>query len=140
MKCENPNDFVFKALKAKVQKHGRFIYLDAEYDTMKIDCQLIVALMRTSQLDTILATYQHNFNDCLFSGQRRWHWVHKEEKEFKNFIHIFKFKVNGIKVKTSNAVEVHVHHLRKKLGNDIIKTIRGVGYQLSAPPRTGGSA
>ena len=40
----------------------------------------------------------------------------------------------------SNAVEVHVHHLRKKLGNDIIKTIRGVGYQLSAPPRTGGSA
>jgi DNA-binding response OmpR family regulator len=40
----------------------------------------------------------------------------------------------------SNAVEVHVHHLRKKLGNDIIKTIRGVGYQLSAPPRTGGNA
>lgn len=33
----------------------------------------------------------------------------------------------------SNAVEVHVHHLRKKLGNDLIKTIRGVGYQLSRP-------
>ncbi|MCX6116831.1 MAG: response regulator transcription factor [Proteobacteria bacterium] len=30
----------------------------------------------------------------------------------------------------SNAVEVHIHHLRKKLGNDLIKTIRGVGYLI----------
>lgn len=30
----------------------------------------------------------------------------------------------------SNSVEVHVHSLRKKLGKDIIKTIRGSGYQL----------
>ena len=30
----------------------------------------------------------------------------------------------------SNAVEVHIHHLRKKLGNDLIKTVRGVGYKL----------
>lgn len=28
----------------------------------------------------------------------------------------------------SNAVEVHIHHLRKKLGKDLIKTIRGFGY------------
>ena len=28
----------------------------------------------------------------------------------------------------SNAVEVHVHHLRKKLGEDVIRTLRGVGY------------
>jgi len=28
----------------------------------------------------------------------------------------------------SNAVEVHVHHLRRKLGNDLIQTVRGVGY------------
>lgn len=28
----------------------------------------------------------------------------------------------------SNAVEVHIHHLRKKFGRDLIKTIRGVGY------------
>nr|AAP51109.1 putative two-component response regulator [uncultured bacterium] len=28
----------------------------------------------------------------------------------------------------SNAIEVHVHHLRRKLGNDIIRTMRGVGY------------
>ena len=28
----------------------------------------------------------------------------------------------------SNAVEVYVHLLRKKLGTDFIKTVRGVGY------------
>lgn len=30
----------------------------------------------------------------------------------------------------SNALEVHIHHLRKKLGSDLIVTIRGIGYQL----------
>ena len=30
----------------------------------------------------------------------------------------------------SNTVEVYIHHLRKKLGRDIIKTIRGVGYLM----------
>lgn len=30
----------------------------------------------------------------------------------------------------SNSVEVHIHNLRKKLGRDIIKTVRGLGYQL----------
>ena len=30
----------------------------------------------------------------------------------------------------SNAVEVHVHHLRKKLGSDFIQTIHGVGYTV----------
>ncbi|HAD30884.1 MAG TPA: DNA-binding response regulator, partial [Methylophaga sp.] len=33
----------------------------------------------------------------------------------------------------SNAIEVHVHHLRKKLPEGFIKTIRGVGYQISNP-------
>jgi two-component system, OmpR family, response regulator QseB len=28
----------------------------------------------------------------------------------------------------SNAVEVHIHHLRRKLGNALIQTVRGVGY------------
>lgn len=28
----------------------------------------------------------------------------------------------------SNALEVHIHNLRKKFGSDVIRTIRGVGY------------
>lgn len=31
----------------------------------------------------------------------------------------------------SNAVEVHIHSLRKKLGADFIKNVRGVGYKVS---------
>jgi len=31
----------------------------------------------------------------------------------------------------SNAIEVHVHHLRRKLGNALIQTVRGVGYVLA---------
>jgi len=31
----------------------------------------------------------------------------------------------------SNAVEVHIHNLRKKLGSDTIRTLRGVGYALA---------
>lgn len=30
----------------------------------------------------------------------------------------------------SNAVEVHIHHLRAKLGADFIRTVRGLGYKL----------
>ncbi len=31
----------------------------------------------------------------------------------------------------SNAVEVHIHHLRRKLGNALIQTVRGVGYMVA---------
>jgi DNA-binding response OmpR family regulator len=32
----------------------------------------------------------------------------------------------------SNALEVHIHHLRRKLGSELIRTVRGVGYTASA--------
>jgi two-component system response regulator QseB len=32
----------------------------------------------------------------------------------------------------SNAVEVHLHNLRRKLGGRLIKNIRGVGYRIVA--------
>jgi DNA-binding response OmpR family regulator len=31
----------------------------------------------------------------------------------------------------SNAIEVHIHHLRKKLGAHAIQTVRGVGYAIA---------
>ncbi|MGB6976655.1 MAG: response regulator transcription factor, partial [Gammaproteobacteria bacterium] len=30
----------------------------------------------------------------------------------------------------SNALEVHIHNLRKKFGSDFIRTIRGIGYMV----------
>lgn len=32
----------------------------------------------------------------------------------------------------SNAVEVHIHHLRAKIGRDRIETVRGLGYRAKA--------
>lgn len=34
----------------------------------------------------------------------------------------------------SNALEVHIHHLRRKLGKDRIQTVRGIGYRLVSEP------
>jgi two-component system response regulator QseB len=30
----------------------------------------------------------------------------------------------------SNALSVHIHHLRRKLGTGVVQTVRGVGYRL----------
>ncbi|WP_297792081.1 response regulator transcription factor [uncultured Marinobacter sp.] len=36
----------------------------------------------------------------------------------------------------SNALEVHIHHLRRRLGKTVIRTIRGVGYMLDSQQAT----
>lgn len=47
---------------------------------------------------------------------------------------------NDIQARSANrvgeggAVEVHVHHLRKKLGDGIIQTVRGQGYRIAEDP------
>src|SRR5262249_3539766 len=33
----------------------------------------------------------------------------------------------------SNAVEVHIHGLRKKIGADAIRNVRGVGWMIAKP-------
>ncbi|MBG4735788.1 response regulator [Pseudomonas aeruginosa] len=38
----------------------------------------------------------------------------------------------------SNALNVHIHHLRRKLGNAIVQTVRGLGYRLG-PARGDGA-
>ena len=37
----------------------------------------------------------------------------------------------------SNAIEYHVHHLRRKLASGLIETVRGVGYTMPRPQRPG---
>ncbi|MCP4187124.1 MAG: response regulator [Gammaproteobacteria bacterium] len=35
----------------------------------------------------------------------------------------------------SNTIEVHIHHLRKRFGADLIKTVRGIGYTIPRDER-----
>jgi DNA-binding response OmpR family regulator len=37
----------------------------------------------------------------------------------------------------SNAISVFIHQLRRKLGDDFIHTVRGVGYYVGAPAQGG---
>ena len=37
----------------------------------------------------------------------------------------------------SNAVQVHIHHLRKKLRRDLIRTVHAVGYCIDRPAEPG---
>lgn len=36
----------------------------------------------------------------------------------------------------SNTLEVHIHHIRKKLGGGLIRTIRGIGYMVDVEQST----
>ena len=42
--------------------------------------------------------------------------------------------VPGDTSELSNAIEVHVHRLRRKLGEGVVRTVRGVGYYVPAEP------
>ncbi|MOA09049.1 Transcriptional regulatory protein QseB [compost metagenome] len=37
----------------------------------------------------------------------------------------------------SNTVNVHVHHLRRKLGQEVIETVRGLGFRLGLRTQAG---
>ncbi|HTQ74023.1 MAG TPA: response regulator transcription factor [Burkholderiales bacterium] len=39
----------------------------------------------------------------------------------------------------SNAVEVHIHNLRKKLGDHVIRTVRGIGYAIAGEDQGAGA-
>jgi two-component system OmpR family response regulator len=41
---------------------------------------------------------------------------------------------------SSNAVEVYAHGVRKKLGSELIQTVRGLGYLVPVTPGQGGKA
>jgi len=47
-----------------------------------------------------------------------------QKAELERLVHGFDSEI------TSNALEVHISSLRKKLGRDLIGTVRGLGYRL----------
>jgi DNA-binding response OmpR family regulator len=38
----------------------------------------------------------------------------------------------------SNAIEVHIHNLRRKLGKDLVRTVHGLGYVIDPPAAPAG--
>lgn len=85
----------------------RDVALDASQRTVKYKNQLIV--LSGKEFD-VLHGLMLNAGRVLSRGQleqRLYSWGHEVE---------------------SNAVEVHIHHLRKKLAPELIQTVRGIGY------------
>lgn len=85
----------------------RDVTLDASQRTVKYKNQLVV--LSGKEFD-VLHGLMLNAGRVLSRGQleqRLYSWGHEVE---------------------SNAVEVHIHHLRKKLAPELIQTIRGIGY------------
>lgn len=89
-------------------KHG-----DVEMDpvAMTVTCHGELIELKSKEL-SLLSLFLHNPNKVLSRALI-------EEKLY-----------NWDEEVTSNAVEVHIHHLRRKLGSDFIRTIHGVGYRL----------
>lgn len=85
----------------------RDVTLDASQRTVKYKNQLVV--LSGKEFD-VLHGLMLNAGRVLSRGQleqRLYSWGHEVE---------------------SNAVEVHIHHLRKKLAPELIQTVRGIGY------------
>lgn len=66
-----------------------------------------------SQKEFIIIRYLMEHKGCPISRSRLEEQLYGWDKEIE-----------------SNALEVHIHKLRKKLGSKLIKTVRGVGYKL----------
>jgi len=93
-----------------VLEHGRITYNPASLE-VKLDHKLIDLSRRET---TLLAEFLNNPNRVM------------SKAKLEDVVYGWDIEVE------SNSIEVHVHHLRKKLYTGIIKTIRGVGYKLES--------
>lgn len=91
-----------------ILKHG-----DVEMDpvAMTVTCHGKFIELKSKEL-SLLSLFLHNPNKVLSRTMI-------EEKLY-----------NWDEEVSSNAVEVHIHHLRRKLGLGFIRTVHGVGYRL----------
>lgn len=84
------------------------------------------------ELELDPASHQVNFKGKLVDLSRREYTVLLELMENRGRVLSRRQLEQGLyglgEEVESNAVEVHVHHIRKKINNSLIKTVRGVGY------------
>ncbi|PAJ75047.1 DNA-binding response regulator [Pseudoalteromonas sp. NBT06-2] len=93
-----------------VFKHGNITYNPASLE-VTLEGKLIDLSRRET---TLLAEFLNNPNRVL------------SKAKLEDVVYGWDIEVE------SNSIEVHVHHLRKKLYTEIIKTVRGVGYKLES--------
>ena len=93
-----------------VVEHGRITYNPASLE-VTLDKKLIELSRRET---TLLVEFLNNPNRVM------------SKAKLEDVVYGWDIEVE------SNSIEVHVHHLRKKLYTGIIKTIRGVGYKLES--------
>jgi len=91
-----------------VIEHGRITYNPASLE-VTLDKQIVELSRRET---TLLAEFLNNPNRVM------------SKEKLEDVVYGWDIEVE------SNSIEVHVHHLRKKLYSTIIKTMRGVGYKL----------
>lgn len=93
--------------------------------------------------------------DVVLDSAARQVWRNEQEVELSgreyDLLHIFMLNVGRVLSReqlelhlykwgsevNSNAVEVHIYHLRRKLRPDLIETVRGVGYVLRRDAASG---
>ncbi len=77
--------------------------------------------VKVNALETIFSKSEYMLLKALMQNAGRVQTRDKLESQLYNW---------GEEV-SSNTLEVHIHHLRKKISSDFIKTIRGVGYTIN---------
>lgn len=91
-----------------ILKHG---HIEMDPVAMTVTCHGERIELKSKEL-SLLSLFLHNPNKVLsraFIEEKLYNW----DEEV-----------------SSNAVEVHIHHLRRKLGTRFIRTVHGVGYRL----------
>lgn len=78
-------------------------------------------------------------HECVFKGNKL-SFTNREFLILKEFVlhqdkilsrqHLDELSSGWLSESEGNSIEVHIHNIRKKLNNSIIKTIRGVGYMM----------
>lgn len=119
-------------------------YLGKPFDLDEVAARLRALIRRSSgQSNAVLAFNGIELDPSRLTVEKSGEPIHLSRREF-SVLHALMANAGRVLSKgrleetlygwqegvESNTVEVHVHHLRNKLGPGIIETVRGVGYRL----------
>lgn len=92
------------------------------------------SIISVAKVDLDTASHQVSVNDVALDLPRREYMLLKALMERPGNVmsrnHLESRLYGWGEELSSNSIEVHIHHLRKKLPPDFIKTVRGIGYAV----------